>query len=159
MDSRFLKDVDFLIVSGGGQLDDFWGGAWGHPYALLKWSVLARLRGAKPIFLSVGFGELDSRLSRLFTRTALRLAAYRSYRDPDLAISCNAPAFAGMIPYLPGPRVQSSVWIATGLSSRSALVVASVVGLSPFCYCDPRIWPRKDASQPTTLTSEISARS
>ena len=36
----FLKDVDLLIFSGGGQLDDGWGGAWGHPYALLKWAVL-----------------------------------------------------------------------------------------------------------------------
>ena len=79
---RFLKDVDVLIISGGGQLQDIWGGPWGHPYAMLKWTLLARLRGAKPIFLSIGFSGLDARLSRFFTRKSLSLAAYRSYRDP-----------------------------------------------------------------------------
>ena len=38
---------------------------------MLKWTFLARLRGAKPIFLSVGFSGLDARLSRFFTRKAL----------------------------------------------------------------------------------------
>lgn len=40
----FLKHVDVLIFSGGGQIDDYWGGAWGHPYAMVKWAVLAQLR-------------------------------------------------------------------------------------------------------------------
>ena len=35
---EILKPFDLLIMSGGGQLDDFWGGPWGHPYILLKWS-------------------------------------------------------------------------------------------------------------------------
>jgi polysaccharide pyruvyl transferase WcaK-like protein len=78
----FLKNVDYLIVNGGGQLSEYWGGRFVQPYALMKWAILARLRGARPIFLSVGFGSLDSRLSRFFVRRALSLAAYRSYRDP-----------------------------------------------------------------------------
>jgi polysaccharide pyruvyl transferase WcaK-like protein len=49
-----LREVDLLVVAGGGQLDEEWGGIWGHPYALMKWSVLARLAGAKTVFLSVG---------------------------------------------------------------------------------------------------------
>jgi polysaccharide pyruvyl transferase WcaK-like protein len=39
---RLLRTVDLLVVAGGGQLDEEWGGSWGHPYALMKWAVLAR---------------------------------------------------------------------------------------------------------------------
>ena len=98
----FLKELNFLVVSGGGQLDDLWGGPWGHPYALLKWTVLARLRGAGPIFLSVGFGRLDTRLSRsVCTRPHCRLAAYRSYRDSGSRDLMNAPGSAGTIQCFP----------------------------------------------------------
>ena len=138
----FLKDVDILLIPGGGQLFDLCGGPWGHPYALLKLTVLAWLRRAQPIFLSVGYSGLDSRLSRFFVRTALSLAAYRSYRDPgsrelmrragfrrddpvypDLAYSY--PLNGNFLPRDRGPR--------------------RVVGLSPFCYCHPRFWNRGDA--------------
>src|SRR5690606_39210187 len=113
-----LKKVDTLVVSGGGQLDDYWGGPWGHPYALAKWTLLARLMRRRVVVLSVGFGTLESRMSRLLTRIALRWAHYRSYRDegsrrlmraavfrpadadpvlPDLAFSlARAPAKQGM---------------------------------------------------------------
>src|SRR5215469_6563137 len=40
---RFLRTQHLLIVSGGGQLDEEWGGPGGHPFALLKWAVLARI--------------------------------------------------------------------------------------------------------------------
>lgn len=56
----FLEDVNLLIVSGGGQLDDYWGGAWHHPYTLLMWGLLARLRNVPYKFISVGAGPLDS---------------------------------------------------------------------------------------------------
>jgi polysaccharide pyruvyl transferase WcaK-like protein len=138
----FLRQVDLLVVSGGGQLDDDWGGAWGHPYALFKWSVLARLRGAKPIFLGVGFGALESRLGRLFTRAALRLAAYRSYRDAGSRERMNHagfrrddPIFPDLAYSFPLDRRHSS---AKGRAGR-------VVGLCPFCYCHPDHWPKKDA--------------
>jgi polysaccharide pyruvyl transferase WcaK-like protein len=75
------RQMDILIASGGGQLDDYWGGPWGHPYALFKWSLIAKLRGAKFLMLSLGTCSLDSRLSRLFIRQALKRASYRSYRD------------------------------------------------------------------------------
>ncbi len=81
--SRWLKGMKVFIVSGGGQLDDYWGGAWHHPYLLFMWANLARLRGVKFIVVSVGKGSLDSNLSRWFVRQALRLADYRSYRDDE----------------------------------------------------------------------------
>ena len=80
---RALRGFDLLIVSGGGQLDDYWGGPWWHPYTLLKFAVIARLAKIEYVFVSVGAGPLDASLSRFFVRKALSLASYRSYRDED----------------------------------------------------------------------------
>ncbi len=133
---RFIKDVNFLIISGGGQLDDFFGGPWGHPYALLKWTVLARLRGIRPIFLSVGFGELDSRLSRLFIRTALSLASYRSYRDTGSRDLMKCAGFRRDDPVY--PDLAYSLPLNRSHNSQDHRRAGRVVGLSPFCYCHPR---------------------
>ena len=138
-----LRDVDFLIFSGGGQLDDYWGGAWGHPYALLKWAILARLRGARPIFLSVGFGTLDSRLSRLFTRAALSLAKYRSYRDAGSRDLMRGAGFRRNDPVYPDLAYSYPLERLRLRDDRRS--PARVIGLCPFSYCDPRVWPRKDA--------------
>jgi polysaccharide pyruvyl transferase WcaK-like protein len=80
---RALHDVDTLVVCGSGQLQDYWGGggAWSYPYTMLRWALLARLRGTGFVVLSVGAGPVDSSLSRRFFRWALSLAEYRSYRD------------------------------------------------------------------------------
>jgi polysaccharide pyruvyl transferase WcaK-like protein len=77
----FAKRLQLLIVSGGGQIDDYWGGPSEHPFSLFRWTVVARMRGCKVLFLSVGGWELRSRLSRVLMRISLRLADYRSYRD------------------------------------------------------------------------------
>ena len=44
---RVVREVDLLIAAGGGQLDEYWGGAWGHPFALLSWSRLCRFAGRR----------------------------------------------------------------------------------------------------------------
>jgi polysaccharide pyruvyl transferase WcaK-like protein len=80
---RHLNRLDLLIVSGGGQLDDYWWGARFHPYTLFLWANLARLRRVKFAFVSVGAGPIDAKLSKLFIRYALSTACYRSYRDED----------------------------------------------------------------------------
>jgi polysaccharide pyruvyl transferase WcaK-like protein len=76
-----IRDVDLLLVSGSNQFLDNFGGVWGFPYTVLKWSILAKLAGAKLAFLSVGAGPIDSKISRVFVRMALRLADYASFRD------------------------------------------------------------------------------
>jgi len=76
-----MRDVDLLLVSGSNQFLDNFGGVWGFPYTLLKWSILAKLAGAKLAFLSVGAGPIDSPVSRACVRMALRLADYASFRD------------------------------------------------------------------------------
>ena len=78
---RVLEGADLMIVPGTGLLTDAWGlSRWG-PYGLLKWSLVARLRKCRVIFLSVGAGPVHGRLGRLLLRSALSLADYRSFRD------------------------------------------------------------------------------
>ena len=97
----FLKDFDYLIICGGGQLDDYWGGAWGLPYTILKWSILAKLRGAALQFVSVGAGPIDAALSRVFFKRALALANYRSYRDAESKKYMAGIGFTEKIPFIP----------------------------------------------------------
>ena len=140
---RILRDFDALIVSGGGQLNAYWGGAWGQPYVLFKWALISKLTGTRFIFLSVGLGELDTALSRFFVKWALKLASYRSYRDwgslellremhlgksdpvlPDLAFS-----------YQPVPK----------RSATNGGQCGKIVGISPIAYLS-RQWPKSDVS-------------
>lgn len=78
---RIARSFDLLLISGSGQLDDFWGGPWGQPWALLAWSAMCRLGGGRVAVLCIGLDTLSQRLSRLFAFAALRLAAHRVYRD------------------------------------------------------------------------------
>lgn len=78
---RTLGGSDLLIVPGTGLLTDAFGlSGWG-PYGLLKWALVAKLRGCDVMFVSVGAGPLRSASGRRVVKWALWLAAYRSYRD------------------------------------------------------------------------------
>lgn len=79
--ARFVRTLDLLIVSGGGQLDDFWGGPWGHPWSMLLWTALARSFRVPVVYLAVGLDGLDAKLSRRFSLLALRMATRRLFRD------------------------------------------------------------------------------
>jgi polysaccharide pyruvyl transferase WcaK-like protein len=137
---RFLNGFDFLIVSGGGQIDEFWGGPWGHPYALLKWAILARLAGARLIFLNVGVGGITTALSRVFVRRSLVLASYASYRDQGSAALMRSLGALGGNVVLPD--------LAFSLDTKETVAPANsmglLVGIGPMPYGDPRIWPDKD---------------
>lgn len=78
---KILRDFDAFIVSGGGQLDDVFNGAWVQPYALFLWGLLARLRRVNFMIVSVGAGPIEAPLSKFFVNQALTFANYRSYRD------------------------------------------------------------------------------
>ena len=76
-----LKRMDIFIIPGTGLLNDANGvRGWGQ-YNLLKWSLIAKLRGCKVLFVSVGAGPIYSRLGRLISKSALALADFRSFRD------------------------------------------------------------------------------
>jgi polysaccharide pyruvyl transferase WcaK-like protein len=78
---RALKGTDMFVIPGTGLLTDAFGLSGMGPYGLLKWSLTARLRGCRVVFVSVGAGPVDRRLGRLLLKCALSLAEYRSYRD------------------------------------------------------------------------------
>ena len=81
--SKRVKEMDLFIVTGSGQLQDYWGGGgpWSYPYTLLKWGALAKLHRTPLMVVSVGAGPIDAKLSQLFIRWSLSFAGYRSYRD------------------------------------------------------------------------------
>jgi len=76
-----LARVDLLVFSGGGQLDDYWGGPWGQPYAMLSWALMARTRRLPVASFGCGWDGLSSPLSRLFCGIALRLCDRVTFRD------------------------------------------------------------------------------
>ena len=76
-----LHDMDMLVVAGTGLLTDAYGiFGWG-PYNLFKWSLIAKIRGCRLLFVSVGAGPIYGGLSRWMIVSALHLADFRSYRD------------------------------------------------------------------------------
>src|SRR5579872_1550317 len=51
---KYAGKLDALLITGSGILSDEDEGILGLPYELLKWSVVARSRGAKVCYVSVG---------------------------------------------------------------------------------------------------------
>jgi polysaccharide pyruvyl transferase WcaK-like protein len=148
-----IKEFDLLLVAGGGQLTDYWGGPWVSPYALYRWALLARVAKVKYAFVSVGAGPLDSKLGRFFARRSLSLADYRSFRDKksrDLAESIGVagishvfPDLAYSLPHVSEPR-HSTI-------SEKRLAV----GISPITYMKAGVWARTDNSTYQTYISKL----
>jgi polysaccharide pyruvyl transferase WcaK-like protein len=78
---RALEGTRMLVMTGTGMLGDFGIGPLDLHYEILKWSIVAKLRGAKLLFVSVGAGPIADPLSRWIVKRAVSLADYRSYRD------------------------------------------------------------------------------
>jgi polysaccharide pyruvyl transferase WcaK-like protein len=75
------RSLDLLLIAGSGQLDDFWGGPWKHPFSMLIWSLFSRIYGAQVVVFGIGWDDLSTRLGKFFAFSALRLTHYRSFRD------------------------------------------------------------------------------
>ncbi len=152
---KFVKNLDAIIVSGGGQLDELWGGAWGHPYALLRWAVLSKLTGKQFIIISVGVGELNTKLGRFFTKTALSLACYRSYRDLDSKELLKAWAFTSSDPCVPDLALglMSKKSKAPEVSEKNGLVV----GISPIAFGHETSWPTPTRDVYTRYVTTLAA--
>jgi polysaccharide pyruvyl transferase WcaK-like protein len=150
-----LREVDLLVVAGGGQLDEEWGGTWGHPYALMKWSVLARLAGAKTVFLSVGSCRIESRVSRKFVQVALSLALYRSYRDEG-----SRQIALGISPAADGPVVPDLAFSLPSTHNEplsEAIRKPLHVGVSPIAFSRPGLWPTERAAAYERYMTELGA--
>ena len=138
---RMVKTLDGLVVVGGGQFDDEFGGPWGHPYSMLKWTGLAVRAGVPVSYIGTGVDKLRYALSRLFLRRALSRAQRVSLRDtgspdmlrrmgvrrelahcPDLAFGLSRPTDNAPL-YRPSPPRRLTI------------------GLSPIAYGLPGGWP------------------
>jgi polysaccharide pyruvyl transferase WcaK-like protein len=137
---RVVRRCRFVVVCGGGQLDEFWGGPWGHPYAIFKFAFLSRRAGARFVILSSGSATLRSMLGRRLVGFALRAAEYRSFREDfavDLARGLGAPE-----PNLWCPDLAFSLRVPTVRPERRP---RRRIGVSPIAWCDPRAWPERDS--------------
>jgi polysaccharide pyruvyl transferase WcaK-like protein len=138
---KMAKSLDLLIVSGGGQIDEYWGGPLGHPYSLFKWAMISRFTGSRLIFLSVGTCSIDSKWSRFFLRHALKSARYRSYRDSTSKKLLESMPFTRQDPVFPDlafgylPEAEGEH---PGCEGRKKLV-----GISPIAYLSS-YWPKND---------------
>lgn len=138
-----LPGLAGIVVSGGGQIDGLWGGPWGHPYSLWKWSRAAARQRIPYIVLSVGAGVVGGSLSRWFLRGALRHAQYRSYRDSRSREIAGSLALGPE----PGPVVPDLAFGYAMPESSAPPVSPLTVGVSPIAFRDPRIWPQPDAGK------------
>jgi polysaccharide pyruvyl transferase WcaK-like protein len=134
-----LKGTDILLIAGSQQLNDAYGGPWGFPYTLFKWTILAKLAGTKVAVLSVGAGPLDSPLSRFFCRRVLSWADYRSYRDDVARQLVQSMGVTGEHPVVPDLVYSLRVQVA-----RSTRGLRPVVGINPVPFFDGRYWPVDD---------------
>jgi polysaccharide pyruvyl transferase WcaK-like protein len=156
---RFLRAQDLLIVSGGGQLDDTWGGAWGHPFALFKWAVLARIARIPYAIASVGASGTNSRLSQVLLSAVLRMASYRSYRDENSKNTATAllrrASSDPVVPDLAFSLPPSEYPPPAGIRVRSQ--GRTIVAISPIAYARPGIWPLQDSALYTRYLQQMAA--
>jgi polysaccharide pyruvyl transferase WcaK-like protein len=141
------------MVSGGGQLDEFWGGPWGHPYAMFKWTFAARLTGTRVVFLSVGAGTLSNPTTRGLVRKALRAAFYKSFRDPRTVKTVESLHVGGKLNLVPDLAFSHPAGRAPEAARPSGK--ARVIALSPIVYKDPASWPEKDAAFYSAYLDEL----
>jgi len=141
---KLLGDTDLLVMSGGGQIDDYWGGAFGHPYALFKWALIARFSRIPVAFPSVGVCSLEGWTGRLFAYRALRLASYRSYRDHGSKELLRSASFTRTDPECPDLAFSHPRGGNRGRPARGPLTGQMVIGLSPIIYLSQHGWPEVD---------------
>ncbi len=164
---RFIRTQDVLIVAGGGQLDEEWGGPWAHPFVLFKWAVLARMARVPLAFASVGACRVNSRLCRVFLSIALHMAKYRSYRDKhSRVIASRLWQKAGsdvIVPDMAFSLLPSELPAPAGI--RSMAQGRQVVAISSLAYGKPGSCVYEDAplhnrylQQMARITSEFLRR-
>src|SRR5712691_8812794 len=141
---RQARTLDAVIFSGGGQLEDIFGGATNYPLQLCKWALLGRLVGAKVVFLSVGASRTGSPLSRILLRAALRLSHYCSFRDAaSRDLVAEHIGITGKTAVTPDLVFGLSRTVAQGHSRYTPGVVA----INAFPHYAKAYWPVEDSAR------------
>jgi polysaccharide pyruvyl transferase WcaK-like protein len=143
----FIKTQDLLLISGGGQLCDRWGGAWRHPFALFKWGLLARIAAVPYAIASVGASPTQSATSRFFMSATLRMADYRSFRDEESKATVNEwmsrahtdAVVSDLALSLPSAELPSPL-----KAIREKAKGRKTIALSVIAYAKPGLWPTED---------------
>jgi polysaccharide pyruvyl transferase WcaK-like protein len=135
---RLLRRTDLLIVAGGGQLGDYFGGPWEYPLTLCKWSVMARAAGCRLAFVSVGAGPIVSAPGRRLLKWSLALAHYRSFRDTGSRELVERIGVRG--PNHIFPDLAQSLDITGSRATEGGNGRPFVVGINPLPYFDRRYW-------------------
>ncbi|MGH6635111.1 MAG: polysaccharide pyruvyl transferase family protein [Gammaproteobacteria bacterium] len=151
---RRLKGFRLLLIAGSNQFLDNFGGTWGFPYTLLKWSLLAKLAGAKLVFASVGAGPLESPLSRLLVRTALRFSDHTSFRDAASKRLIEINGFRDKREVFPDLAHALLVQASPPPTLKSRL---PVVGINPMPVYDPRYWCFPDTEKYHSYVGRLAA--
>jgi polysaccharide pyruvyl transferase WcaK-like protein len=153
----FVRAQDLVIVSGGGQMSEEWGGPWGQPFALFKWAVLARTARVPYVIASVGVGKVTSPTARSLLSAALRMARYRSYRDENsrafaaglLPVASKDPIVPDVVLSLPSSEIPRPAGIRAIAQGRPTIAI------SPIAYAKPRKWPSQDRALYDRYISEM----
>jgi polysaccharide pyruvyl transferase WcaK-like protein len=139
---RLARDLDLLVVSGSGQLNEEWGGPWGLPYALFRWAILAKLTGTPFMVVSVGTDTVKTFWARYFIRVALATACYRSYRDRG-----SKECFANWR-FTRNDRCVADLAFSLDItpynSSEAPTSAQPIIAVSPINYGNPEYWPTPD---------------
>jgi polysaccharide pyruvyl transferase WcaK-like protein len=164
---HFLRGHDLVVVCGGGQLDEEWGGPWGHPFALFKWAALSKFAGVPYVVASVGACKVASKTSRFFLSAALRMSRYRSYREKNsreiaagfFSRAANDSVVPDLAFSLPSAEIPPATDIQAKVQGRT------IVAISPIAYAKPGFWPSADQDlydryleQMTAVVSELLRR-
>jgi polysaccharide pyruvyl transferase WcaK-like protein len=150
-----LRGMDLLLIAGSNQFLDNFGGSWGFPYAMLKWTYLGRMAGAKVAFVSIGAGPLSSWLSRLMVRLAMRVADDISFRD-DASRRLVVCSWAGQNARV-APDLAFSLQIDPAGGDLPASGRRPSIGINPMPVHDRRYWHEANDSAYEAYVAQLAS--
>lgn len=144
------KNLDLLMITGSNQFLDNFGGPWGFPYTLLKWSAIAKLTKTQVKFVSVGAGPIAHRMSRWLIRATLLFADYVSLRDQsseklikEIGCRMRTNVFPDLAHSLSINHIKKNI-IKRAVSEDTE---KPTIGINPMPLYDSRYWCEKDENK------------
>jgi polysaccharide pyruvyl transferase WcaK-like protein len=146
-----MQSLDMLLVSGSGQVDDYWGGPWAQPFRLMAWSMAARSQGKPVAVFGVGVDELSTRLGAWFSVRALNCAQLCVLRDTGSRDAIRDMGFSGQMDVCADPAF-SIVAVPSEIDKSPATPYAVISPISR------RAWPgAEDEAYSAYLTALAAA--